>query len=161
MEPAAPPAEAAYWYQYYFHSERGRQGLIKDRRGIARLLWKMWSPNWKYTEEEFERTSRAFDNPDFVDVVIHSYRHRFGLVPGDTAFEDIERRLAQQPDSSTPAICIDGTGDGVSGKTDSHARKFTGPYDYREFELAGHNLPQERPVDWASAVIDARNLALR
>ena len=83
MEPASPAEEVAFWYQYYFHSERGRRGLTKNRREIARLLWRMWSPNWAFDEATFERTATAFDNPDFVDVVIHSYRHRYGLAPGD------------------------------------------------------------------------------
>ena len=158
MEPAAPAAEAAYWYQYYFHSERGRRGLIKDRRGIARLLWELWSPNWGFSQEDFDITASSFDNPDFVDIVIHSYRHRYGLVPGDPALKEIEHRLSLQPEISVPAICIDGTGDGVSGLTKSHSVKFTGPYEYRTFEKAGHNLPQERPGDWAAAVLDAKNL---
>ena len=158
MEPAAPAAEAAYWYQYYFHSERGRRGLIKDRRGIARLLWELWSPNWDFSQEDFDITASSFDNPDFVDIVIHSYRHRYGLVPGDPALKEIEHRLSLQPKISVPAICIDGTGDGVSGLTKSHSVKFTGPYDYRTFEKAGHNLPQERPGDWVAAVLDAKNL---
>ena len=81
MEPATPTEEAAFWYQYYFHSERGRRGLTKDRRGIARLLWRMWSPNWAFDDATFDRTASAFDNPDFVAVVIHSYRHRYGLAP--------------------------------------------------------------------------------
>ena len=85
MEPAPPAQEAAFWYQYYFHSERGRRGLEKDRRAIARLLWRMWSPTWGFDDATFDRTASAFDNPDFVDVVIHSYRHRYGLAPSDPA----------------------------------------------------------------------------
>ena len=158
MEPAAPAAEAAYWYQYYFHSERGRRGLTKDRRGIALLLWQLWSPNWDFSEKDFDTTASSFDNPDFVDIVIHSYRHRYGLVAGDPALKEIEDRLSQQPQISVPTICIDGTGDGVSGLTKSHSAKFTGPYGYKTFKNAGHNLPQERPEEWVSAVLDAKNL---
>jgi len=94
QEPAPPEEEAALWYQYYFHSERGRRGLERNRRAVARLLWRMWSPNWAFDEATFERTAGAFDNPDFVAVVIHSYRHRYGLVLGDPAYAAIEARLA-------------------------------------------------------------------
>src|SRR3954468_10445957 len=96
MEPDTPENERRLWYQYYFHSERGRAGLARDRRGVARLLWQTWSPTWRFDAATFERTAAAFDNPDFVDVVIQSYRHRFGLVPGDPAYAGIERKLAAQ-----------------------------------------------------------------
>jgi uncharacterized membrane protein YqgA involved in biofilm formation len=93
MEPDTPANEHSLWYQYYFHSERGRAGLAKDRKGLTKLLWKLWSPTWKFDDATFERSAAAFDHPDFVDVVIQSYRHRFALVPGDPAYADIERRL--------------------------------------------------------------------
>jgi pimeloyl-ACP methyl ester carboxylesterase len=161
LEPAPPAEEAAFWYQYYFHSERGRRGLARDRAGIARQLWRMWSPNWHFDDETFGRSAAAFDNPDFVEVVIHSYRHRFGLVPGDPAYAVIETRLGAQPKIDVPAITIDGDADGVDSGTAHHARKFAGPHEHRVFARAGHNLPQERPRDWAQAVLDARSMALR
>ena len=133
MEPASPPEEAAFWYQYYFHTERGRRGLEKDRRGIARLLWRMWSPTWAFDEATFERTASAFDNPDFVEVVIHSYRHRYGLVAGDPAYAEIETALAAQPPIAVPAITIDGDADGVNPGTAHHAKKFVGPHEHRIF----------------------------
>jgi pimeloyl-ACP methyl ester carboxylesterase/GNAT superfamily N-acetyltransferase len=160
MEPAPPAEEAALWYQYYFHGERGRVGLTKNRRGIARLLWRMWSPTWAFDDATFERTAEAFYSPDFVDVVIHSYRHRFGLVEGDSAYADIERRLAAQPPIRVPAVTIDGSKDGVNFGTSHHARKFLAGHEHRVFEGAGHNLPQERPQDFAQAVLDARAMAL-
>jgi pimeloyl-ACP methyl ester carboxylesterase len=159
MEPAPPAEEASYWYQYYFHSERGRRGLIKDRRTIARQLWQMWSPTWKFDDATFGRSADAFDNPDFVEVVIHSYRHRFGLVAGDPAVAHIETRLTAQPAITVATITIDGDADGVNTGTAHHARKFTGPHQHRVFSQAGHNLPQERPADWAQAVLDARRTA--
>jgi pimeloyl-ACP methyl ester carboxylesterase len=94
MVPDTPENERSLWYQYYFHSERGRAGLAQDRRGVCRLLWRTWSPTWAFDDATFERSAAAFDNPDFVDVVIQSYRHRFGLVPGDPALAGIEARLA-------------------------------------------------------------------
>ncbi|MFO1168375.1 MAG: alpha/beta hydrolase [Rhodoblastus sp.] len=159
MEPGRPEDEAALWYQYYFHSERGRRGLAKDRRGIARLLWKMWSPKWSFDAATFERTAASFDNPDFVDVVIHSYRHRFGLVAGDPAVAAIEGRLVAQPPIGVPTISIDGDADGVNPGTAHHAGKFIGPHEHRIFHAAGHNLPQEKPAEWARAILDARSFA--
>jgi pimeloyl-ACP methyl ester carboxylesterase len=160
MEPASAAEEASFWYQYYFHSERGRRGLIKDRRAIARLLWRMWSPTWAFDDATFDRTASAFANPDFVEVVIHSYRHRYELVPGDPAYAAIEAALAAQPPITVPAITIDGDADGVNPGTAHHAGKFVAAHEHRAFNGAGHNLPQERPEEWARAVIDARAMAL-
>jgi pimeloyl-ACP methyl ester carboxylesterase len=159
LEPAPPAQEAGYWYQYYFHSERGRRGLARNRRGIARQLWRMWSPGWAFDDAIFERTAAAFDNPDFVEVVIHSYRHRFGLVPGDPAYAVMETQLTAQPPISVATVTVDGDRDGVDPGTASHARKFSGLHDHRLFADTGHNLPQERPREWARAVIDARTMA--
>jgi pimeloyl-ACP methyl ester carboxylesterase len=158
-EPLPAAEEAALWYQYYFHSERGRRGLERDRRDLARLLWRMWSPTWQFDDATFERSAVAFDNPDFVDVVIHSYRHRFGLVSGDPAVTHIETRLVAQPPITVPTITIDGNADGVNFGTTHHASMFIGPHEHRVFPKAGHNLPQERPEDWALAVLDAREMA--
>ena len=157
-EPAPAAEEASYWYQYYFHSERGRRGLRENRRDITRTLWKMWSPNWDFSEAEFDASAASFENPDFVEVVIHSYRHRYGLVPGDPAVAHIETRLTAQPPIPVPAITVDGSADGVDSGTAHHAKKFTGPHAHRVWEGAGHNLPQERPELWAQAVLDARAL---
>lgn len=160
-EPAAPELEAALWYQYYFHSERGRRGLAQNRQALAKLLWRMWSPKWQFDEETFSRTAPSFDNPDFVDVVIHSYRQRYGLVSGDPAVAHIETRLVAQPDITVAAITIDGDADGVNPGTAHHAPKFRGPHEHRIFRDAGHNLPQEKPLEWAQAVLDAKALAER
>jgi len=143
LEPASAEREAAMWYQYYFHSERGRRGLTQNRREITKLLWRMWSPCWQFDDATFEHSVTSFDNPDFVDVVIHSYRHRFGLVPGDPAVAHIETRLVAQPPIAVPTITIDGDADGVNSGTANHAAKFAGPHRHRVFERAGHNLPQE------------------
>jgi hypothetical protein len=101
------------WYQYYFHNERGRAGLEINRNALTQLLWQQWSPTWAFTAEQFARTAPSFDNLDFVDVVIHSYRHRYGLVAGDPAFADIEQRLAEQPPICVPSITFDGADDGA------------------------------------------------
>lgn len=156
MVPDTPENELSLWYQYYFHSERGRAGLAKDRRGIARLLWKLWSPTWAFDDATFERSAAAFDNPDFVEVVIHSYRHRFALVAGDPACAEIERRLAAQPVITVPAITFDGIDDGVRPPADAavHAHRFAGPRSHRLVPGAGHNLPQEAPRVFADAVLE-------
>jgi len=156
MAPDTPENERSLWYQYYFHNERGRAGLEKDRRGIARLLWRTWSPTWPFDDATFERSAPAFDHPDFVDVVIHSYRHRFGLVPGDPAYADIEAHLAQQPAIGVPSITFDGVDDGVRPPADAaqHAARFTGPRSHRIVPGAGHNLPQEKPQLFADAVME-------
>ena len=156
MVPAKPEHEVPLWYQYYFQLERGRAGLTANRRGIARILWKQWSPNWDFDEACFERTAIAHDNPDYVDVVIHSYRHRFGLAEGDPHYADIQRRLAAQPAISVPTITLDGAGDGVVPATDgtASAAKFTGRRTHHVIPNAGHNLPQEEPEAFAAAVME-------
>lgn len=159
-EPASAKEEASFWYMYYFHQERGRRGLEQNRRDIARTLWEMWSPNWNFDDATFERSAESFDNPDFVEVVLHSYRHRFALVDGDPAVQEIEAQLAQQPDIAVPTIAIDGDADGVNSGTERQKRKFSGPFEYRIFPEAGHNLPQERPREWAQAALDARAMAM-
>ena len=156
MRPEPAENEHRLWYQYYFHSERGRAGLAADRRGIARLLWRLWSPTWAFDEATFERSAAAFDHPDFVAVVIHSYRHRFGLVPGDPACAAIEARLAAQPPIRVPAITFDGADDGVRPVSDAsaHAHRFTGPRSHRVVPGVGHNMPQEAPRVFADAVLE-------
>lgn len=155
-EPASPEAELRFWYQYYFHSERGRAGLSADRRGVCRLLWKLWSPRWDFDAATFEQSAAAFDNPDFVEVVIHSYRHRFGLAAGDPALLSIEERLATQPAIGLPTIVLEGDADGVEGPVSSADRAkphFTGFYHRRVIEGIGHNLPQEAPGIFVEAVL--------
>ena len=156
MVPAKAEQEVAFWYQYYFQLERGRAGLAANRREIAKILWKQWSPNWLFDDACFERTVVAHDNPDYVDVVIHSYRHRFGLADGDPHYAEIQRRLAALPPITAPAITLDGDGDGVAPATDgkASAAKFTGRRTHRDIPRAGHNLPQEEPEAFAAAVME-------
>jgi len=156
MVPARPEREVPLWYQYYFQLERGRAGLAANRRGIARILWQQWSPNWGFDDACFERTVLAHDNPDYVDVVIHSYRHRFGLADGDPHYADIQRRLAALPVITVPAITLDGDGDGVAPATDgtAQATRFAGRRVHRVIPGAGHNLPQEEPEAFAAAVME-------
>jgi len=152
--PAAAAQEHRFWYQWYFHTERGRAGLDTNRRDICRLLWRLWSPNWRFDEATFERTAAAFDNPDFVEVVIHSYRHRYAAVPGDPALDDIERELALQPKIAVPTVVLHGAADGVDPVEDSlgDGRQFAAAYERRVIPVAGHFLPRETPLEVVRAV---------
>jgi pimeloyl-ACP methyl ester carboxylesterase len=152
--PAAAQVEAGLWYQYYFQTERGRAGLTENRREIARLLWTRNSPSWRFDDATFERSAHAFDNPDYVDVVIHSYRHRLGLATSYPVYEELEQRLAAQPTIEVPTITLDGDTDGVVPATDGRAAAahFVGPRQHRIIPGAGHNLPQEDPAAFAAAV---------
>jgi len=156
MQPLSPDGERRLWYQYYFHSERGRAGLAAHRRALCKLLWQTWSPTWAFDDATFERSAAAFDNPDFVDVVIHSYRHRFGLVPGDPAYAAIEQRLAAQPAIAVPTITFDGTDDGVRAPAPAahDAQRFSGARSHRILPGVGHNMPQEAPRVFADAVLE-------
>jgi pimeloyl-ACP methyl ester carboxylesterase len=154
--PAPPEAEYRYWYQYYFHTERGRAGLTANRRELCRLLWRLWSPHWAFDDATYARTAASFDNPDFVDVVVQSYRHRYGYAPGDPAVESIEQRLAAQPKISVPTIVLHGEASGVGppGQSERHARFFSGPYQRRVIPVAGHYLPAEAPREFAGALLE-------
>lgn len=154
-EPDAPEIEMLNWYQFYFHSERGRLGLSRYRRELCRLLWSNWSPTWKFNDETFEASAISFDNPDFVDVVVHSYRHRYGLAKGDPKFEAIEQSLQQQPTIKVPAIILDAEVDGVEplSRTGKDANYFEGGYERSVIEGVGHNLPQESPAEFAKAIL--------
>jgi pimeloyl-ACP methyl ester carboxylesterase len=152
--PADAAAEYRYWYQWYFNTERGRAGLEQNRRDICQLLWRLWSPNWDFDQATFERTAASFDNPDFVDVVIHSYRHRFRAAAGDPALEPIEARLASQPPITVPTIVLHGAADGVDPavNSESDAPRFTGPYRREVVPVAGHFLPREAPEAVVGAI---------
>lgn len=154
--PATATVEAAFWYQFYFLTERGRAGLTANRRDIARIMWARNSPNWHFDEATFARSARAFDNPDYVDITIHSYRHRLGHAAGHPQYEELEKRLAAQPPITVPTITLDGAADGVVPATDgrSTASRFVGGREHRVLANVGHNPPQEDPAAFAAAVWD-------
>jgi pimeloyl-ACP methyl ester carboxylesterase len=158
--PLAPELEAGFWYFYYFLTERGRAGLASDPQGVARVIWERNSPAWPFDERDLERAAQAFANPDYTDVVVHSYRHRLGFAPGAEAYAELEARLAELPPITVPAVTLDGLADGNFPATDGSptARHFTGPRLHRTVAGAGHNLPQERPAAFAAAVRDVREL---
>ncbi|NIO39825.1 MAG: alpha/beta fold hydrolase [Burkholderiales bacterium] len=153
-KPLPPQFEHVLWYQYYFHSERGRGGLQRYRRELCSLLWRLWSPGWHFDDATYQRTAVSFDNLDFVEVVIHSYRHRFGLVAGDPALEATEERLSALPAIAVPTVVVHGSDNGIlpSYVSEQHDRYFRGPYERRVIAGVGHNLPQEAPQPFAAAV---------
>ena len=163
MVPIRPDLEAGFWYFFYFLTERGRAGLTANRREIARVIWTRNSPEWTWDEAVLDRAAAAFDNPDWVEVVLHSYRHRLGAAPGDPAHREIEDRLAGLPPVTVPAVTLDGLADGNFPATDGSpsAHRFTGPRVHHQVPRAGHNLPQEAPGAFADAVLEAARLGAR
>jgi pimeloyl-ACP methyl ester carboxylesterase len=155
-KPQSAEQERRFWYQWYFQTERGRAGIEANRRELCRLLWRLWSPHWSFDDTTFERSAASFDNPDFVAVTIHSYRHRYGNAAGDPKLEEIEKRLAQKPKIAVPAIALQGDADGVLPPevSERHAGLFTGPYRRRVLPRIGHNPPQEDPKSFADAVLE-------
>ena len=151
--PQDPAVEHAVWYQHLFQTERGRAGLAAHRRELCRLLWRQWSPRWSFDDAVFDRTAEAFDNPDFVDVVVHAYRHALGNAAGDPAHAALEERLARRPPITVPAVTLDGADDILKpGGTADHAGMFTAEHEHRVVD-AGHALPYEAPAAFADAVL--------
>lgn len=160
-KPISATVEHGLWYQFYFQTARGQAGLEAHRRDIARILWRNNSPLWGFSDAEFDQSAAAFDNPDYVEVVIHSYRHRLGGAPGFPVYAGLEERLATLPTISAPTVTLDGEADGVVPATDgrSVAGRFTGPRTHRTLPGVGHNPPQEAPAQFARAILDC--IALR
>ncbi len=155
--PAAPAAEQALWYQWYFNTERGRLGLAANRRELCKLLWQSWSPTWRFTDATYEKTAPSFDNPDFVDVVIHSYRHRNLNAPGEPRFADVERRLAARPIIEVPSILLFGADDGIArpaADSPSDRASFPKLTARRIVAGAGHFVPREKPEAVSSAMLE-------
>jgi pimeloyl-ACP methyl ester carboxylesterase len=161
--PLPPEAELQWWYQYYFATERGRAGYDKNRRDFARLIWQTASPRWAFDDATFDRSAAALDNPDHVAIVVHNYRWRLGLAEGDPANDDLERRLAAQPQIAVPAITMEGDANGAPHPDPAaYTRKFAGPYAHRTINGGiGHNLPQEAPRDFAQAIVDVDRLSAK
>ena len=151
--PRQPSLELVAWYQHLFQTERGRDCLTEHRRDLCRMLWREWSPGWQFDEATFVRTAASFDNPNFVDIVIHCYRWTFGLEAGDPALQPLEDRLAQKPAIKAPTVTIDGASDPLKpGGTADHAAMFIGPHEHRVV-AAGHNVPQEDSRAFVDAVL--------
>lgn len=155
-QPLDPVTEHRLWYQYYFHTPRGVEGLTQNRRALCELLWQLWSPTWAEGAERYPLSAPAFDNPDFVEVVIHSYRHRFMYAPGDPSLEWMEQTLARQPAIGVPTISLCGAEDGVgpASAIDEDIEHFTGRYERRVLAGVGHNIPEEAPQATLKALLD-------
>ncbi len=154
--PSPPQVEAAFWYMYYFNTERGRLGLAQNRKALCKLLWQQWSPTWKFSDATYEQTAPSFDNPDFVECVIHSYRHRNLNAKGDPRFEAVERRLATRPKIDVPCILIYGADDGLARPSQdgtADRAQFPNLVDRRIVAGAGHFLPREKPDAISSALL--------
>ncbi|GIF62136.1 alpha/beta hydrolase [Asanoa ishikariensis] len=154
MHPLPPDLEAGFWYFFYFLTERGRAGLTANRRQIAEVIWRRNSPKWSFTAADLDRAAQAFENPDYVEVVIHSYRHRLGQAAGAPDYAEAEAALALAPAITVPTVTLDGTADGNFPATDGSpsAVHFTGPRAHHRVPDAGHNLPQEAPAAFVAAV---------
>jgi pimeloyl-ACP methyl ester carboxylesterase len=155
--PSSPAAERAIWYQYYFNTERGRAGLQMNRKALCRYLWETWSPTWHFTDETYNRTAPSFDNPDFVDVVVHSYRHRIHNAAGEPRFEQMERDLAQRPKVNVPVITLYGADDGIAKPAPENPNEkvqFPMLKARRVIQGAGHFLPREKPDAVSSALLE-------
>jgi pimeloyl-ACP methyl ester carboxylesterase len=154
--PLPPQAEFQWWYQYYFATERGREGYDKYRREFSKLIWQLASPKWNFDEATFVRSAAALDNPDHVSIVIHNYRWRLGLAEGEAKYDELEARLAASPNITVPTITLEGDANGAPHpEPGAYAKKFSGKYEHRTIDGGvGHNLPQEAPQAFAQAILD-------
>ncbi len=153
--PLPPQAEWGWWYQYYFATERGRLGYDENRYAFAKLIWKNCSPKWDFDDATFDRTAASFNNPDHVSIVIHNYRWRLSLAPGDPRYDDLEKKLSEAPVIAVPTITIGSDFDGAAADGTSYAKQFSGKYSHRILKGIGHNVPQEAPQAFAAAVVEA------
>ncbi|HEV8191824.1 MAG TPA: alpha/beta hydrolase [Ktedonobacterales bacterium] len=156
QQPLPPQGELAWWYQYYFATERGRAGYDKYRRDFNQLIWRLASPQWNFDDATFARTAESFESPDHVSIVIHNYRWRLGLAEGESRYDELEQRLAQGPAIIVPTITLEGDANGAPHPDSSAYRsKFNGAYEHRVITGGvGHNLPQEAPQAFAQAIVD-------
>ncbi|RAI97577.1 pimeloyl-ACP methyl ester carboxylesterase [Chitinophaga skermanii] len=161
-QPLPPQAEWAWWYQFYFATERGREGLEQNREALARLIWQYNSPKWNASDELFNTYATSFHNPDYTGIVIHNYRWRLSLVEGDTKYDAIEAQLATAPTIHVPTITLDGDADGIAKPTngESYKQKFVGKHKHYIVPNAGHNLPAEAPAFFTNAVIEAYQFSM-
>jgi pimeloyl-ACP methyl ester carboxylesterase len=160
-EPLLPEAERAWWYQFYFLTERGRSGYDANREEFAKLVWRSASPGWAFDNTTFRRSAAALANPDHVTIVVDNYRWRLGLATGEPKYDDLENRLATAPTIKVPTITLEGDANGAPHpELKAYAAKFVGPYAHRTITGGiGHNLPQEAPQAFADAIQDAARLA--
>jgi pimeloyl-ACP methyl ester carboxylesterase len=158
LRPLPPRTEWGWWYQYYFATERGAIGYAENRHEFNRLIWQLTSPKWDFDDETYDRTAKAFDNPDHVPIVVHNYRWRLSLAKGEPQYERLEQKLAEAPAITVPTITIASDFDGAAADGKSYAKRFSGKYAHRILPGIGHNVPQEAPEDFARAIIDVDRL---
>ena len=158
--PLPPKAELQWWYQFYFATERGREGCDKYRHDFAKLIWQLASPKWNFDDATFARSAASFDNPDHVAIVIHNYRWRLGLAEGEPKYDSYEKRLAEAPVIAVPTITMEGDANGAPHPPPvAYAKKFSGKYEHREIKGGiGHNLPQEAPQAFADAIVEVAEI---
>jgi len=156
-----PKAELQWWYQFYFATERGKEGYDKNRHDFSKLIWQLASPKWNFDDTTFDRTAVSFNNPDHVAIVIHNYRWRLGIAAGETKYDELEKKLALAPVITVPTITMEGDANGAPHPAPgAYAGKFTGKYEHRNIDGGiGHNLPQEAPNAFAQAIIDVDGFA--
>jgi pimeloyl-ACP methyl ester carboxylesterase len=159
QQPLPPKAELGWWYQYYFATERGKLGYAQNTYEFNKLIWKIASPKWAFDKATFDNTATAFNNPDHVDIVVHNYRWRLQLAEGEVKYDDLEKQLATRPPIAVPTITIGSDFDGAAADGKKYAAKFTGKYAHQVLNGIGHNVPQEDPVAFANAIIDAARFA--
>ena len=158
--PLPPKAELAWWYQFYFATERGKAGYEANRHDFAKLIWQLASPQWKFDDATYDRSAQAFENPDHVAITIHNYRWRLGLAEGEAQYDALEQKLAAFPVITVPSITLEGDANGAPHpEPAAYAKKFSGPYEHRTLTGGiGHNLPQEAPSTFAQAILDVDRL---
>jgi len=158
--PLPPKAELQWWYQFYFATDRGKEGYQKNTHDFAKLIWQLASPQWKFDDATYDRSAKALENPDHVDITVFNYRWRLGLVQGESQYEALEQKLAKAPSISVPTITMEGDANGAPHpKAEDYRQRFTGKYEYRLISGGiGHNLPQEDPQAFAKAIVDADHL---
>jgi pimeloyl-ACP methyl ester carboxylesterase len=153
QRPLSPQAEHGWWYQYYFATQRGVDGYRENTHDFNKLIWQEASPLWKFDDATYDRTANAFANPDHVDIVIHNYRWRLQLAPGEPQYDDLDRKLATSPPIGVPTITIGSDFDGPNKNGAAYRKMFTGAYAHRVFDGIGHNVPQEAPQQFADAIV--------
>jgi pimeloyl-ACP methyl ester carboxylesterase len=158
QQPLPPKAELGWWYQYYFATERGRNGYDANRYEFNKLIWQLASPTWKFDDATYGRSAAAFNNPDHVEIVIHNYRWRLSLAPGEPRYDALEQRIAAGPAIKVPSITISSDFDGAAADGAAYAKRFVGPYAHRVLKGIGHNVPQEAPDAFAKAIVDVATM---
>ena len=158
QQPLPPRAELGWWYQYYFATDRGRRGYDANRHDFNKLIWNIASPTWHFDDATYDRSATAFDNPDHVEIVIHNYRWRLSLAPGERRYDALEQKLFAAPPITVPTITIASDFDGAAADGAAYAKRFVGPYAHRVLKGIGHNVPQEAPDAFAKAIVDAARM---